>query len=174
MRKPPSSDQHSERPRGGPARQVADLVPAAGRSSFRRFGFVQAAIVSRWGEIVGQRYADVSAPESLRFPPGKRAEGVLTLSVVSAFAPTMQHVLPEIVTRVNRFFGYEAVARVVLKQAPMLTPRTAPAPPPALGPVPDHLGESLKTIGDPELRAVLESLARGVAAQAMPVVGKVG
>ena len=29
-----------ERPRGGEARQIADLMPAIGRTAFRRFGFV--------------------------------------------------------------------------------------------------------------------------------------
>ena len=98
------------------ARAVSDLVPDVGRAAFRRFGFVQSSIVSRWREIVGERYAAVSAPESIRFPPGRRAEGVLTLVVEGAHAPMMQHVAPVIVERVNRFFGYGAVERIVFKQ----------------------------------------------------------
>jgi hypothetical protein len=54
---------------------------------------------------VGPRYADVSTPESIRFPAGKRSEGVLNLMVDGAHAPMMQHVAPAIVERVNRFFG---------------------------------------------------------------------
>src|SRR5689334_84899 len=38
-------------------RAVSDLVGQAGGAAFRRFGFVQHAIVSRWPEIVGPRYA---------------------------------------------------------------------------------------------------------------------
>jgi hypothetical protein len=45
-------------------------VAEAGGQSFRRFGFVQSSIVSRWSEIVGERYAKVSSPESIRFPGG--------------------------------------------------------------------------------------------------------
>src|SRR3712207_7745917 len=56
------------------ARAVSDLVPDVGRAAFRRFGFVQSSIVSRWREIVGERYAGVSCPESIRFPPAKRSE----------------------------------------------------------------------------------------------------
>jgi len=41
------------RPRGGPAKQVSDLVPQIGRAAFRRFGFVQSSVVTRWPEIVG-------------------------------------------------------------------------------------------------------------------------
>ena len=52
-----------ERPRGGPARQVADLVPQIGRAAFRRFGFVQSSVVTRWPEIVGPHHAKVCLPE---------------------------------------------------------------------------------------------------------------
>ncbi len=169
-RRSPKAD---EAPRGGRARSVAELLPDAGRASFRKFGFVQHSVVSRWGEIVGQRYAGVSAPESIRFPQGKRANGVLTLTVSGAHAPMMQHVAPEIVERVNRFFGYPAVERVVMRQG--VVARAAPKPARAeLQPVPVELGESLRAVGDPELRTVLESLARGIAtAEVLPVLGKV-
>jgi hypothetical protein len=57
--------------------------------------------------------------------------------------------------------------------------------PPSLRPIPAELGDSLRAIADPELRACLESLARGVAeseraeAQAaetrtIPIVGRIG
>ncbi len=141
-------------PRGGRARTVAEMLPNVGGASFRRFGFVQSSIVSRWGEIVGTRYANVSAPESLRFPYGKRADGVLTLTVVSAHVVTMQHILPEIIERVNRFFGYAAVAKISLKQG-VIVPRAAPRRIAELVAVPEVLGESLQTIADPELKAVL-------------------
>ncbi len=156
--------------RGGRTRCVGEVVPNVGGASFRRYGFVQSSIVSRWGEIVGAKYAEVSAPESLRFPYGKRADGVLTLTVSGAYAVTMQHVLPEIVERVNRFFGYAAVAKVTLKQG-MIAKREPARPKPELVALPDDLGESLRTIADPELKAVLESLARGVATQSVPMFG---
>ena len=98
------------------ARAMADLLPAAGGAAFRRFGFVQSSIVSRWREIVGARYAAVSAPESIRFPPGRKSAGTLTLVVEGAHAPMLQHVAPVIQERVNQFFGYEAVARVAIRQ----------------------------------------------------------
>jgi len=158
--------------RGGRARSVGEVVPSVGGASFRRFGFVQSSIVRRWPEIVGSRYAQVSAPESLRFPIGKRADGVLTLIVSSAYAATMQHILPEITDRVNRFFGYAAVAKITLKQGAVV-PRAVARPQPELVALPEELGDSLRTIADPELKAVLESLARGVATKTLTVVGKV-
>ena len=120
-------------------------------------------MVTRWPEIVGATHAKVCAPEAIRFAPGEKSEGILQLVVLPAHAPLIQHVIPEIIERVNRFFGYSAVARVKLRQGAVQTPpageRTAP---PSLKPVPLELGESLRDIGDPELRMVLESLARSL------------
>ena len=153
-----------ERPRGGAARAIADLMPDIGRSAFRRFGFVQSSVVTRWGEIVGAQHAEVCAPEAIRFAPGERSDGQLQLVVAPAHAPIIAHVVPEIIERVNRFFGYHAVARVKLRQGAVSRPKPAAgSAPPVLRPIPDELGESLRDIGDPELKAVLESLARSMA-----------
>ncbi|MXP28789.1 DUF721 domain-containing protein [Porphyrobacter algicida] len=154
-----------QRPRGGAARPIAELMPQIGRTAFRRFGFVQSSVVTRWPEIVGETHAKVCAPEAIRFPPGEKSEGILQLVVVPAHAPLIQHVIPEIIERVNRFFGYRAVSRVKLRQGPVKLDRDTerPSSPPSLKPIPMELGDSLRDIGDPELRAVLESLARSVA-----------
>lgn len=165
-----SKTGQADAPRGGRTRTVAEMLPDIGRAAYRRFGFVQSAVVSRWSEIVGDRYAGVSTPKSIRFPQGQRADGVLTLAVVGAHAPMMQHVTPEIVERVNRFFGYPAVARVVIRQGGAPKPATPRKAPPSLKPLPIDLGDSLRAIDDPELKAVLESLARGVAATQGPPI----
>ncbi|WP_423140689.1 DUF721 domain-containing protein [Parablastomonas sp. CN1-191] len=162
-----------ERPRGGAPRSIGELMPDVGRTAFRRFGFVQSSVVTRWSEIVGERHARACQPEAIRFPPGEKAEGILDLVVLPAHAPLIAHVVPEIIERVNRFFGYRAVSRVKIRQGAVKAPPASgpgggrPAAPPSLRPIPMELGESLRDIGDPELRTVLESLARsmGVAAE---------
>lgn len=151
-----------ERPRGGSAKPIGELMPEIGRTAFRRFGFVQSSVVTRWPEIVGQHHARICSPEAIRFPPGEKSEGILQLVVVAAHAPLIQQVTPEIIERVNRFFGYKAVARVKLRQGAVKPPEDTKRakPPPSLKPIPMELGDSLRDIGDPELRTVLESLAR--------------
>ena len=161
MTKPPAPKQEPQR--ANRARSVSELLPQVGRATFRRFGFVQHSIVSRWAEIVGERYAGVSTPESIRFPQGKRAEGVLSLVVGGAHAPMMQHIAPEIVERVNRFFGYTAVARLAIRHGEVKR-QEKPVPAPSLKPLSEEMGESLRGIMDPELKQVLEALAAGVAA----------
>ena len=151
-----------ERPRGGKAKAISELMPQIGRPAFRRFGFVQSSVVSRWPEIVGDAHARVCSPEMIRFPPGEKSEGIMELVVKPAHAPLIQQVLPEIIERVNRFFGYKAVARIKLRQGAVKPPedKTQVKAPPSLKPIPMELGDSLRDIGDPELRTVLESLAR--------------
>src|SRR6476469_3734417 len=126
----PEESERSCRPRA-----AGELVGDVGGQSFRRFGFVQSSIVSRWGEIVGERYAKASCPESIKFPAGKKAGGVLTLMVDGAHAPLIQHLTPMIVERVNRFFGYSAINRIVFRQG--RPPASTPKPErPQLGAVP--------------------------------------
>jgi hypothetical protein len=97
----------------------------------------------------------------------------------------MQHVAPVIVERVNRFFGYPAVERVQFRQGIVQVARAkARTAPPSLRPIPPELGDSLRGVADPELRACLEALARSVAESegasapastlAIPVVGRIG
>ena len=179
--------QKYQRPRGGPAKSISDLVPEIGRAAFRRYGFIQSSVVSRWAEIVGERYAAVSLPESIRFPRGEKEGGTLHLVVSGAYATLMQHIAPDIIIRVNRFFGYGAVSHIRFRQG-IVTPRKDKekrvALPASLKPAPIQLGENLRDIGDAELNRVLESLASAVAkAEADPkkdaqlsmkIVGKIG
>ena len=162
--KPAAKSRQYERPRGGMVRPIGELMPEIGRTAFRKFGFIQSSVVTRWAEIVGAKHARVCAPESIRFPPGEKSGGILQLVVVAAHAPLIAHVEPEIIERVNRFFGYNAVTRIKLRQGTVKPPPAGKgaAAPPSLRPIPIELGESLRDIGDPELRTVLESLARSL------------
>lgn len=149
------------------ARAAGELTLGIGGVAFKRFGFVQGAVVSRWKEIVGERYARVSTPESIRFPAGRKIGGTLTLGVEGAHAPLLQHLAPMIVERVNRFFGYEAVAKVVFRHGARAAAEPVQArPQPA--PVPQELGDGLREIADPELRTVLENLAGAIAGASGP------
>lgn len=153
----------TERPRVGGPRAIADLMPEIGGAAFRKFGFIQSSIVTRWAEIAGERHAALSMPESIRFPAGKRSEGTLQLIVAGGHAPILQHVIPELIERVNRFFGYTAIVKIAIRQGHVQQAAPADRPPPRmLRPIPVEIGDGLRDIGDPELRAVLEAMACGL------------
>lgn len=157
--------------RRGGTRQLAELFPAVGELAFRKFGFVQSALITRWPEIAGERIARVSQPQGLRFARGTKAEGTLKLTVTSAAAPMVQHLTGDIMAAVNRFFGYRAVARVdivqgVVRRGAAATPPAPPAPARTQAPASPHAG--LRAVADPELRAVLEGLAASLATRDGP------
>ena len=143
----------------GHVRRLSDLVPRVGRSSFRRFGFAESAVVARWPEIGGARLADIATPETIRFPQGKRSGGTLCLAVEGAHSLEVQHQEPEILERVNRFFGYGAVVRMSLRQVARREREELQQVHEDRGPVPHETRSALKEIGDADLRANLEALA---------------
>jgi hypothetical protein len=72
-----------------------------------------------------------------------------------------------IIERVNRFFGYSAINRIVFRQGKRPAPAAKTARP-QLRPVPKELGEGLREIADPGLRLCLESLAAQIVASSGP------
>ena len=142
-------------------RSISELVPNVGRKAFRRFGFTESAVVARWPEIVGSELSGCTSPDQIRFPQGRRSGGTLCLSVLPAQALRVQHSEPDILDRVNRYFGYGAVARLSIRQAAL-------DPPPAeekrrqaatADDVDVGARSDLKGIEDEGLRTTLEALA---------------
>ena len=158
-------DRAGDAPRSGRTRSAGDLLGEIGGVAFRRFGFVQSAIVSRWSEIVGERYAKVSSPESIRFPAGRKSGGVLTLLVEGAHGPLLQHLSPLIMERVNRFFGHQAIDRVVFRQGRPIAKVKQPERPHS-GPVPKELGEACARSPIPSSAPVWNRLPRKLRVQA--------
>ncbi len=141
---------------------VAVAVPVARvtRPVFGRHGFASGALVVDWPAIVGTAVAAHTLPLRIKFPPKARTEGTLVVKVASsAFATELQHLEPLILERINGYFGYRAVARLLLRHGPL--PRRLPSrPPPApLGGGAPAAG-ALAGVEDTELRAALERLGR--------------
>ena len=172
MAKSPRSKANDDAPRAMRARAAGELVGDISGMAFKKFGFVQGAVVSRWAEIVGERYAAVSTPEAIRFPAGRKSGGTLQLLVEGAHAPLIQHLAPMIMERVNAFFGYDAVSSVSFRQG-RAKARQAKIERTGDAAIPAEMGEGLRRVTDPELRTVLESLASKIAATTgAPVVDK--
>ena len=157
-----------QKPRGGRARPISELVGDIGGLAFARFGFTHSALNDRWAEIVGPQYARHSRPQRLRFPRGQKDGGTLAIAATGALAPMLRHVEVQIIERANRILGFAAIARITIEQgtATMAPPPLPPPPPP--GPLPEATRSTLRDIGDPELRASLQSLAEALAGSSGP------
>jgi hypothetical protein len=142
-------------------RDVGSLLPDVGGMAFRRFGFVQGALLARWRDVVGPVYARWSIPESLKFARGQTSDGVLTIRVEGPFSVQLQHVGPQIIDRANRILGHAAVGRIRLVQGEVPRPAERPVaqPAPAGGGHTASPTANLSGVKDEGLRAALEDLA---------------
>jgi hypothetical protein len=60
-----------------------------------------------------------TAPIKLAFPRGQATLGTLHVRVTGPFALELQHLTPQVIERINGFFGYAAVGRLALIQGPV-------------------------------------------------------
>ena len=95
-------------------------------------GFASTEIIARWADIVGTDIAAHSEPIKINWPRPAGEEppepATLVLRVEGPVAIEIQHLSAVILERVNRFFGWQAIGRLALRQAP-LRRREPPAPP---------------------------------------------
>lgn len=165
-RKTQAVERRSRRPQA-----VADALDRVLAKSLRRNGFAQGEILKRWPAIVGDELAALSCPEKLSFTPHNQGAGVLTVRVAGAAALEFQHRQPTILERINAYFGFRAVRRIRLKQAPIAaiepgrgSRRSRPAAPAA----PAAPSARTRRIADRDLRLALDRLGARVGAPRPP------
>ena len=151
--------------RGGGPRALAAAVSRLTAPVFGRRGFAQGAVVNEWAAIVGAHLARHTVPEKIVHAEGGREEGTLHLRVDSgALAIELQHLEPQLIERVNGYFGYRAVGRVKLAQGPLPRRLEKPGAAPREIDMAEEkdLAGRLAAIDDADLRAALDSLGRAV------------
>lgn len=151
------------------AKAVGSFVPKLAAKVFEKYGFHSAEIMTAWPRVVGADIAAFTAPERIKWPRGPQPSdgekvlggATLLLRVDPARALDVQYRSAEIVDRINRYFGYRAVAVLKIVQAPVASvvkvPETGPATLVA-GPAP------IPDAADPALKSALETLWASVAA----------
>ncbi len=153
------------KPRKSRPRPLADLLHKTLGEAFARRGFASTELVTRWADIVGGEIAAHSEPEKIQWPrpfAGRPAEpGTLFLRVEGPTAVEIQHLSAVILERVNRFFGWQAVGSLRLRQAPLGRKTRQPLP------VPDQamtrrIKDGLTAIEDEHLRDALARLGAAI------------
>ena len=86
---------------------------------FRGRGFGEGDVLTRWPDIVGPELAALTAPEKLQTQRGYSVGAVLHIRVDGGAAVELQHKTPIVLERINAFYGYRAVDRLKLVQAPL-------------------------------------------------------
>ncbi len=149
------------------ARPLADILRGTIKDAFAKQGFAATELITRWPEIIGPEIAAHCEPEKIQWPRAARGAddsppGTLVLRVEGPTAIEIQHLSRVILERVNRFFGWQAVAELRLRQAP-LGRREKPKPPVADHAAADRIAAAMTEIHDEKLRAALARLAASVA-----------
>ncbi len=143
------------------ARSLSALAgPIARKALGKRFAAL-GSLLEDWRHIVGSDLADRTQPDKLVFPHGDRKGGVLTIRTASADALELQHETPRILERLNGHFGYCAVDRIKLIQAPPKPAKSKPAkaPRPASPEESAVIANALSTVENTALRHHLEQMA---------------
>jgi len=147
------------------ARPLADLANPLLAGSFARQGFASAELVTRWPDIVGPEIALHAEPLKMQWPRAPDGEtqepGTLVLRVEGPASIEIQHLAPQILERVNRFFGFQAVGRLAIRQAPVARRerRKVAAPDPEAV---KRMAASLPGIEDDALKDALARLGAAV------------
>jgi hypothetical protein len=154
------------KPRPISAKPLSVLLSDVFSDAYARQGFAARELVMRWAEIAGPELSAHCEPLKIQWPrpvEGQPQEpATLVLRVDGPMALEIQHASDVILQRVNRFFGWSAVGRLALRQAP-LSRREKPASSRA----PDarsvaQVAETLSAVEDEALRAALARLGASI------------
>ena len=147
------------------AKPLSILLNDVFAEAYAKQGFAARELVTRWSEIAGREIAAHSEPLKMQWPrpvEGQPQEpATLVLRVEGPMALEIQHSADVILERVNRFFGWQAVATLRLRQAPLRRKRATARP------VPDpqtaaRIAAGLTAIENEELRAALGRLGAAI------------
>lgn len=144
-------------------RSLAATLPKVARKVLGRHGLAEGGLITDWPDIVGPAIAERSLPLRLAFAGGERRNGTLLVRVSGPLALELQHLEPQILERLNGYFGYAAVARLKIQQGPVpAAARPRPARPVETGADDGALAGLTAGIEDEPLRKALQGLARAL------------
>jgi hypothetical protein len=134
-----------------------------GRTMNRR-GFSDSRMLENWSAIVGPQLAVMSQPVRLSRRKGGRdgedtAGGVLTVKAEGAIALEIQHLAPQIIDRLNSYYGHAAISRLNIIQGPVTITPSPLNPPPIKEEDISALADDFEEIETPRLKRALASLA---------------
>jgi hypothetical protein len=143
------------------------------RAAFARYGFAYADLIAQWPEIAGERVAQWSEPERIRWPRqssgDRKMGGTLVIRAALGRGLDLQHEVPRVLERINAFYGYGAIAQIKIVQG-ALQRRNRPSRPVLKldETAARSLDSQLTPVNDPDLKEALRRLGTGVLASRSP------
>lgn len=147
-------------------KRLSELAGKTIADALARQGFASTGIVTHWADIVGAEIADHAEPMRMAWPRRVHEDdpepATLILRVEGPVALEIQHMSGVIIEQVNRFFGWRAVGRIQIRQAPLLRREKKVRPSPPDPAVVARLAAGLTDIADEGLRGALARLGAAV------------
>src|ERR1700742_1680723 len=148
------------------AKPLSVLLSDVFSDAYAKQGFAARELVTRWVEIIGPELSAHCEPLKMQWPrpvEGQPQEpATLVLRVEGPMALEIQHSSDVILQRVNRFFGWNAVGKLALRQGPLSRRDRPKRPRPPDEKEVAEVAKSLSSVEDEELRAALARLGAAI------------
>ena len=89
-------------------------IPKTLKKHLRKGGYNYSNIVDNWTKMVSKKIADACYPITVKMGKEMR-EGTLVLNVIHGKELEVEYEKNEIMDKINSFFGYKCISKVVLK-----------------------------------------------------------
>lgn len=153
-------------------KSVGHYLPQITRPVFEKFGYQRAALHTDWHSIVGEPLCHFTAPEQIKHQTrgneaaefeqeGQKKGAVLVVRVEGPAALEVQHQAPQIIERINSYFGFRAIESIRILQAP-LERKVTPPQPQRFDLNKPVSGENNISCDDDQLNTALKRLWRGI------------
>ncbi|HFC04069.1 MAG TPA: DUF721 domain-containing protein [Rhizobiales bacterium] len=149
--------------------------------AYARHGVAWAGLLTDWPGIIGAPLCDLCLPEKVTWPGQGKARagqgtsnrskhqkigGTLVIRVAYGRALEIQHMTPQIIDRINVYYGYNAISQIKILQGKVEKPKIVIKHrlPPLSPDISDQLDHQMTAIEDDKLKTALRNLAKGVLA----------
>jgi hypothetical protein len=153
------------------ARPLAEFLDVCLSPSLAAQGFATSDILMAWPDIVGERLSAFTQPLKIEWkrkqphadPEARPDPATLVIRVESAFALELQHMAPMVVDRVNTYYGWRCIGKLVLKQGPVRRVEKKRPAAPVLTPADrERIGTAVGAIEEDSLKAALDRLGQAI------------
>jgi len=95
-------------------RPFSSSIPKTLKKHLRKGGYNYSNIVDNWTKMVSKKISDASYPVTVKIGKEMR-DGTLVLNVIHGKEMEIEYEKTQIMDKINSFFGYNCISRVILK-----------------------------------------------------------
>lgn len=150
-------------------RTIRSLVHRLTTPICQKNGFVTAGILLDWSKILGSAFQEFCVAERVSFPPNKRSMGTLYVRTPSHMATEISYLEPTILEKINEYYGYQAISRLIIRQGPLnkAVGSSVKNSPPLTSLKQAEIEDAIAGVEDKEIKNALRQLGEGIVKKAI-------